>query len=124
MKLSHLQIRNPKEDDGWLNGQYRSYIRLYVPKGSTLVSATGSEVDVGVSEDLGKTVFDGFFRLNPKNIVKLTFTYKLPMTVSDAYRILLQKQPGTEASEHTFIIKGKTKPPVELVEDKVLSFPL
>ncbi|MDP3724042.1 MAG: DUF4012 domain-containing protein [bacterium] len=123
-KTVAIEYRNPKEDDGWLNGQYRSYIRLYVPKGSELVSSSGSEVEVGVSEDLGRTVFDGFYRLNPKNIVKLTFTYKLPMRVSAEYLIFLQKQPGTEAPEHTFIINGKTKPPVELVEDKVLTFPL
>jgi len=40
-----------------LNGVYRDYIRLFVPKGSKLISVVGSEVKEQVSEDLDKTVF-------------------------------------------------------------------
>jgi len=44
-----------------LNGPYRNWFRIYVPRGSRLIEASGSEVEMKTTEDLGKTVFEGFF---------------------------------------------------------------
>jgi hypothetical protein len=101
-----------------LNGTYRDYIRLYVPKGSTLVSVVGSEVKEQVSEDLGKTVFEAFFTMRPESQSKIVFKYTLPSSLNlSAYKLLIQKQPGTPAIKHTIIYNGN-ETVVQLDQDK------
>jgi len=90
-----------------LNGILRDWIRIYVPRGSTLKSVKGSEVDVIVSEDLGKTVFEGFFTLAPQSVKKLEFEYEAPIKLVGDYRLLIQKQPGISAVPHTFALNGQ-----------------
>ena len=108
-----------------LNGELRDWIRVYVPKGSVLVDATGSEVKVISSEDLGKTVFEGFFRVRPLGATKLTFKYTLPFKVQkgSVYPFLIQKQPGTEGPEYTLDVSGK-KEQFKLTTDKELKIKL
>ncbi|HUW22000.1 MAG TPA: DUF4012 domain-containing protein [Candidatus Bathyarchaeia archaeon] len=91
-----------------LNGYYRDWFRIFVPKGSQLLEFSGSEVEIKVYEELGKTVFEGFFgktpatSLRPEGSLKLTFKYRLPFKVNDGgqYRLLVQKQPGTPSYEY------------------------
>ncbi|OGY20169.1 MAG: hypothetical protein A2900_03650 [Candidatus Chisholmbacteria bacterium RIFCSPLOWO2_01_FULL_50_28] len=83
-----------------LNGVLRDYVRLYVPKGSKLLEALGSEVPVETKEDLGKTVFEGFFTLRPQGQAKLVFRYEVPYEGKD-YRLLIQKQPGSKKAKYT-----------------------
>lgn len=102
-----------------LNGELRDWIRVYVPKGSKLIDATGSEVKVTEGEDLGKTTFEGFFRLRPLGSTKLTFKYTLPFKVQKGtvYPILIQKQPGTDSFDYTLDVNGK-KEQFKLSTDK------
>lgn len=102
-----------------LNGVLRDWLRLYVPKGSKLLDSSGSEVTVNESEDLGKTVFEGFFRLRPQGSTKLTFKYTLPFKVQKGsnYSILIQKQPGTDGHDYTLDVAGK-KEQFKLTTDK------
>ena len=102
-----------------LNGTYRDYIRLLVPKGSTLISVVGSEVKEIVSEDLDKTVFEAFFTMRPESQSKIVFKYTLPAMDLTTYRLLLQKQPGTPAIKHTIIFNG-TETVVQLDQDREL----
>jgi len=94
-----------------LNGTLRDFVRLYVPAGSTLVEALGFEPDtVKTNEDLGKTVFEGFFQLQPQSQAKIIFTYKLPFQASAKdYQLLIQKQPGTKAPHYTVTINDQTQ---------------
>jgi len=89
-----------------LNGTYRDYIRLLVPKGSKLISVVGSEVKEQVSEDLDKTVFEAFFTMRPQSQSKIVFKYELPILDLSTYRLLIQKQPGTPTIKHTIILNG------------------
>lgn len=89
-----------------LNGTYRDYIRLLVPKGSTLISVVGSEVKETVIEDLDKTVFEAFFTMRPQSQSKIVFKYTLPQMDLTTYRLLIQKQPGTPTIKHTIIYNG------------------
>lgn len=89
-----------------LNGTYRDYIRLLVPKGSKLISVVGSEVKEQVSEDLDKTVFEAFFTMRPQSQSKIVFKYELPTLDLSTYRLLIQKQPGTPTIKHTIILNG------------------
>lgn len=106
-----------------LNGILRDYLRLYVPQGSSLIEAVGSEVEVETKEDLGKTVFTGFFTLQPQSQAKLIFKYRLPFKVADDYTLLIQKQPGTKSTKHT-IVTPKGRSELALSQDREIVFPL
>lgn len=112
-----LTYKNPRAGDNCnleagqlcLNGLLRDWIRIYVPKGSVLTSASGFEVDLAPGEDLGKTVFDGFFTLAPQSVKKLTVEYTTPagLVAGDSdYKLLIQKQPGTKEIKHTLSVDG------------------
>lgn len=117
-----IKYKNPQKHDGWLNGPYRDFLRIYVPKGSTLVDSSGSEVKVTTYEDLGKTVIEGFFMLRPLGVVELKFQYKTPVKQnSKGYKILIQKQPGTDGSLYNVQVKG-SKEEFLLKTDKELKF--
>jgi len=103
-----------------LNAEYRDWLRVYVPKGSTLVDSKGSQVKVTTSEDLGKTVFEGFMSVRPKGIATFTITYKLPFKLSNGspLPVLIQKQPGTNENTYNTIINGRTIETFPLLTDK------
>lgn len=101
-----IKYKNPQKHDGWLNGPYRDFLRVYVPKGSTLVDSTGSEVPVTTYEDLGKTVFESFFMLRPEGVIELTFKYKTPVKSKEGYKLLIQKQPGTDGHLYDVAVGG------------------
>lgn len=102
-----------------LNAEYRDWFRVYVPKGSKLVSSDGSQVKMITTEDLGKTVFEGFLTVRPLGKAKLTLTYTLPFKVEgSSLPLLIQKQPGTDAPEYTIKINGRTVQKLPLLTDK------
>lgn len=108
-----------------LNGDYRDWVRIYVPKGSTLVDSKGSEVTVSTSEDLGKTVFDGFLTVRPKGVATFTVTYKLPFKVSSkSMPLLIQKQGGTDGNQHTIKVNGNQREQFNLETDKEIKISL
>ncbi len=90
--------------------RYRTFARVYVPQGSTLVRSDGAEVtdhsarvgDVTVEDELGKTVFGAFKSIEPGTTETLTLVYTLPasmkeMLARNTYTLLVEKQPGTIA---------------------------
>jgi len=134
-KTLTIDYKNPAEPSNCnleagelcLNGLYRDWIRVYVPQGSELLEASGSEIEVKAYDELGKTVFEAFYGdqspLRPLGKAQLTFKYKLPFKVEkdNPYKILIQKQPGTYGYEN--IIKfGRTTEEFELKTDKELKF--
>lgn len=110
-----------------LNGLYRDWIRLYVPKGSELIEVTGSEIKPNVYEELGKTVFEVFYGdkypLSPQSNTKVSFKYKLPFKVEKGspYNLLIQKQAGVEKYDMAIDFNGK-KQEFELRTDKELKW--
>jgi hypothetical protein len=105
-----------------LNGMFRDWLRVYVPRGSKLIKAEGFETGQVVTEDLGKTVFEGFFTLAPLNVRTITLSYQLPEKITSPYKILIQKQGGSKNFPYTNIINGKTYPEVILSADKELVY--
>src|SRR3990167_2890387 len=92
-----------------LNAQLRNWIRIYVPKGSKLVEFIGSETPVKTYDELGKTVFEGFLRVNPLGKATVQVTYTLPDGISaNNYELLVQKQPSVDTLTLKALIKGKT----------------
>ena len=124
-KTVSISYNNPRKGDNCnleagklcLNGTYRDYIRLLVPKGSTLISVVGSEVKEQVSEDLNKTVFEAFFTMRPQSQSKIVFKYELPQMDLSTYKLLIQKQPGTNTIKHNILFNGN-QTTVLLNEDK------
>lgn len=109
-----------------LNGIYRDVVRVYVPQGSTLKDALGFEEDtVETKEDLGKTYFQGFFKLSPESQAKIVFEYTLSNKFSgDQYRMLIQKQPGKKKPQYTVTINQEFQEKFELASDKELEIKL
>lgn len=105
-KTLTITYKNPMKQDGWLNSVLPTWVRVYVPKGSTLMTVEGLEMKQDPYEDLGKTVFAGFFQLRPEGVAKVTFQYKLPFKVKDQYKLLIQKQPGANAYLYSLDVAG------------------
>lgn len=109
-----------------LNAVLRDWFRVYVPKGSQLLSSSGSEVKMTTSEDLGKTVFEGFLTVRPQGVAKLTVSYKLPFKIenSSLVPLLIQKQPGTDSPVYTITKNGNKLTEVKLSSDQTLNLQL
>lgn len=122
-----LEYKNPQPYNSWLNSINRDYVRIYVPKGSKLTDAKGSDVAVGTKEDekLSKTYFDAFIQVRPQNSRILVFEYELPEKFSGKkYPILIQKQPGTGDFGYAIKLNGKKKVELKLASDQDLELPL
>ena len=100
-KTVTITYKNPEKQDGWLNSILPTWVRVYVPKGSQLITSEGLEAKAEPYEDLGKTVFAGYFQLRPEGMAKVTFKYTLPFQVSKEYKLFIQKQPGTDGFLYT-----------------------
>lgn len=115
-----ITYKNPEKHDGWLNSVLPNWVRIYVPKGSELITFDGVQGSEEPYEEFGKTVFAGFFELRPEGIAKVTISYKLPFKIEGSeYGLLVQKQPGTDAPLYSVII-GKSEQEFFLRSDKEL----
>ncbi len=77
---------------------YFDYVRLYVPRGSELLSVQGVEPDSVASYPGEKRtqVLAGFFVLEPGQTHTVIFTYRLPPSIrADSYRLVIQRQAGS-----------------------------
>ena len=97
---------------------YFNYIRLYVPRNSTLVSVEGVEED-SISSQRGEArtqVLSGFFVMKPGSVHTVTFTYKLPATIQeDSYSLIAQRQSGSGPLPIRWQI-GDSSPQQEVIE--------
>ena len=112
-----ITYKNPEKYDGWLNSVYPDWVRIYVPKGSQLLAQEGFTDKAEPYEELGKTVFAGFFQLRPEGVAKITLKYRLPFNNSKNFKMLIQKQAGTDAPLYT-IKYGKKSEEQYLKQDK------
>jgi len=119
-KTVAITYKNTEKHDGWLNSVLPNWVRVYVPKGSTLLASEGLEQKYEVSEELNKTVFSGYFKLRPEGVSKVTFKYSLPFKMTgEDYQMLIQKQPGTDLPMYS-ITKGSYEEEFLLETDKEL----
>lgn len=107
-----------------LNGLLRNWLRIYVPQGSKLLEFKGSEKETVVKKELGKTVFEGFLIIKPLGSAQVVVKYQLPFEVKkgEEYRLLIQKQPGTEGHEYKIVVNGKEIERFNLTTDRELKF--
>lgn len=123
IKTMTISYKNTEKQDGWLNSILPNWVRIYVPKGSELVSFDGVEIKVDPYEEHGKTVYAGSFQLRPLGLAKVTLKYKLPMKFTDYYKIYIQKQPGKDTSLYTFIL-GRSEEEYFISTDKKIKIKL
>ncbi len=105
-----------------LNATLRNFQRVYVPKGSDLVKVKGSEVKVKTNEDLGRTYFESFFRVNPLGKAQISYTYTLPFKVEKGQElpVLIQKQGGKDIIPYEIYVNDKKVETFDLTTDKEL----
>ncbi len=120
-KLSSLIDSEPKSkltisydhqgEFSWKITRYRTYTRVYLPKGSELIkgevivnnkSIPIPLAEIEITQEFNKTVFGTFLSIEPKEKKTLSFEYKLPKEIHKQildgyYSLFAQKQPGTEA---------------------------
>ena len=104
----------------WKTTRYRTYTRVYVPDGATLLSSSGAMVDcknesdgdIEVTHEFGKTVFGAFVCTEVGETESLSLTYQLPSTFikDETYKLHIQKQPGTTAHALHVTIQTPRKP--------------
>jgi len=94
----------------WRTTRYRTYARLFVPKGSILLSTKLTDEKGNVfplnpieqGEELEKQWFGTFIVVLPQDKRELSFTYRLPVDIKQKfeqglYSLYVQKQSGTIA---------------------------
>ncbi|HWA51974.1 MAG TPA: DUF4012 domain-containing protein [Patescibacteria group bacterium] len=121
-KTVTLTYKNSQGYDGWLNSVLPSWLRIYVPKGSTLISIDGLDNKQAPYEDLGKTVFAGSYSLRPLGVVTITVKYKLPFKAANGqYNLFVQKQSGVESIMETVKV-GRQEQDTFLKSDQEFKF--
>lgn len=122
-KTVTITYKNPEKYDGWLNSVLPNWVRVYVPKGSTLIAVEGLEKEYDPYEEIGKTVFSGYFSLRPEGVSKVTFKYSLPFKNLKELDMFIQKQPGTDAPLYV-LRSGKIEEELLLNTDKEIRIKL
>jgi hypothetical protein len=112
-----LNVYGIKEMPDWLidilgRGINKTTIRIYVPKGSTLIDSNG-EVETKYDEDLKKTYFYTKMEISAGETKEITVKYRLPfilnLTPAGTYKLVIQKQPGSRGSVFTKTISADQK---------------
>lgn len=121
-----IDYENSGKYDPDYNTGYRDYVRVLVPAGSTLLSSEGSREAVTTGQDLGKTYFAGYMAVDPLQKVRLTLKYETPkgsIIKNNTYKLLVQKQPGTDHFKYEVKV-GRKLSPFELLTDKEVEIKL
>lgn len=90
---------------------YFSYVRLYTPAGSQLLSVTGVAPDSVVTKrgEKATQVFAGYFILPVGQSHKVIFKYKLPAQLTPKnYTLLVQRQAGAGPLPLKITVDGRT----------------
>jgi hypothetical protein len=122
-KTVTITYKNPEKYTGWLNSVLPNWVRVYVPEGSELIETQGLEDEPEPYEELGKTVYAGFFELRPLGVSKVILKYKLPFKVKDDYKLYIQKQPGKDNPLYGINV-GKVTEELFLKTDKEFKYSL
>ena len=136
--------------EGMMHRCYYDYLRVYVPAGSVLHSATPhstpgeylirGEPDDGqavtLDDEAGKAVFAQFFVVEYGQTLTTRFEYNLPYVARSSegqwrYALLIQKQPGTDSTPVSLTIALPPSaqllaatPPPRVIDGRTLTFAL
>lgn len=96
-KLVITYDHNAKESN-WLTKDYRSYVRVYTPKGSWMTKTGGVKDKTDFSAEKNYTVLANFAEVPLDTKKQVIYEYNLPKNIlaGSTYELLVQKQPGLE----------------------------
>lgn len=85
--------------DEFPDGPNKDYIRVYVPKGSTLSAITGQDAGTNaeVYEEGDKTIIAFWLTTNPGETSDVTLKYQPKVRLKDQYNLQLFKQSGDDS---------------------------
>lgn len=95
---AHLKIiyNHTAKTEDWMTRNYLSYLRVYVPKGSSLLSSNDLD-DIMSGEEYGKNYFGSIVRVPLGQTRNFEISYALPQNFDEkSYDLLIQKQSGLE----------------------------
>ena len=104
-----LTYKHRGQTDTWPGGNYKNYLRVYVPEGAKIVSNEGFSSEVTTTTDLGRTVFSGLTNVKIASEQEIKIAYDLPISLSITdknlqYALYFQKQSGSIADSFTISI--------------------
>lgn len=118
--FSRLEVRyeHPAPID-WKTSQYRTYTRVYLPENSTILSVevngeVVADADIYTENEQGKMSVGFFHTVRPMSTQYVVLRYRASEAVRQRlnagdYDLLIQKQPGTNASPLTVTIVAEGK---------------
>ncbi len=112
----------------WKTTRYNTYVRVYVPEGSTLLDSSGAQLreksqragEVTTTTELGKTVFAAFKSIEPGTSSTLVLHYRLPdrlakrLAKDHQYQLWWQKQAGLESADISFHLSTPNQKPTQV----------
>ncbi len=105
-----IRYRHLATQADWRTTDYKTYLRVYVPKGSKLKS---SPQNVLITQELGKTVFALYHIVPLGQERSISFTYELPPIIkAKPYQLLVQRQAGTASYPLRLRIKQGAEPKI------------
>lgn len=129
-----IHLTNTAESEAWPAGEYKTYLRLFVPIGSQLRGAEldGKPLDLTsfrVQQEDGKQVFGYFVRVPVKSSRTLQVFYETPLTEGyTTYSLFEQKQSGVwnTTVEHSLNVGQRNvvtvAPEPDEIKDRTLRF--
>lgn len=104
-----ITYTHKQEADVWPGGEYKNYLRVYVPQGSVLTNSEGFSAEVKTTQDLNRTVFEGYLTVKVGTTHEIKLNYQLPVNLqlNDkhlGYSFYAQKQLGTIADSFNYQI--------------------
>ena len=109
----------------WPDGENKNYMRILVPYGAKIISASLDNVDclkyVETKKEAGKTEFALWVNIVPRSSRILSLSYTLPDNISKTnHTLYLQKQSGNLGDEAKVIIDGIVKFDGKLMFDQAI----
>jgi len=91
-----------------MQGCYWDYVRVYIPRGSRLLSAAGGDSAASLAEERGRAVLGMLLIVPPGQSRQIVFTYETPASPTRAggYELLVQKQAGTRGATLRVAVSG------------------
>lgn len=90
----------------WMTRNYLTYLRVYVPEGSEIVSTKNFD-DLKTETELGKKYLGSIVRVPINSSKTVEIIYDLPESIGDNYALKIQKQAGLNDVSIAIEVKNK-----------------
>ncbi|MEI8361201.1 MAG: DUF4012 domain-containing protein [bacterium] len=110
--VSMLKVRYNHEQavTDWRTSAYKTYARLYVPLGTTLIKVEGARTEPITLIEKQRTNFGVLINVEPGTSKEVTFYYKIPKAIIDGdYNLYVQKQPNSRVKKFKIDVIAKDK---------------